>query len=77
MRKVIVKEYVKINDQGLYEKQDDGKGLAVFHAWGVGYEEFGDGAGNFSTAIVERKGGAVESIPVELIQFVDAQEATT
>ena len=73
MRKVIVRKYVKITDQGLYEKQDDGEGLATFHAWGVNCEEFTNGAGNFSTAIVERKDGTIENIPVDLIQFIYTQ----
>ena len=42
---------------------------ADFHAWGVAYEENGENAGNYSTAIVERDDGTVENVEVDLIQF--------
>lgn len=30
-----------------------------FHAWGINYEEFGNGAGNYSVAIVELPNGEI------------------
>ena len=44
-------------------------GLAMFHQWGMDYEEFDNGAGNFSTAIIERDDGKVENVPAEMIEF--------
>ena len=43
----------------------------VFHGWGVGYEEFETGPGNFSVAIVEKEDGTVDSYPVHLVRFTD------
>ena len=40
-----------------------------FHKFGIDYEEFDNGAVNFSTAIVELNNGEVRNIPVELIKF--------
>lgn len=43
---------------------------AVFHAWGCNYEEFENGPGNYSTAIVERADGSVENVPTHMIKFI-------
>lgn len=72
MRKVIYSEYVE-------HKKEDGKrywelepkGSAVFHQFGCNYDEFENGVGNFSTAIIEIEGGVVKNIPVENIVFID------
>lgn len=45
-------------------------GEALFHQFGVGYEEFESGPGNFTTAIVEWPDGRVESVPAAHVQFV-------
>ncbi len=45
--------------------------VATFHSFGSNYEEFEDGAGNYSSAIVERLDGQVENVAVELIKFTD------
>lgn len=44
-----------------------------FHQWGVNYEEFESGPGNFSTAIVEMPDGTIKNWPAELIRFDDAK----
>lgn len=46
-------------------------GEAVFHQFGVAYEEFENGPGNFTTAIIEFPDGRVESVCVEMIRFLD------
>ena len=46
-------------------------GEALFHQFGVAYEEFENGPGNFSTAIIEFPDGHVESICVEMIRFLE------
>ena len=43
---------------------------AVFHAFGVGYEEFEGGPGNYSTAIVELENGELENVSVEMVKFI-------
>ncbi len=45
------------------------KGEAIFHQFGVDYEEFESGPGNFSTAIIELPDGTVKNVPVENIEF--------
>ena len=42
-----------------------------FHRWGVSYEEFETGPGNFTTAIIELTDGKIVSCPAETVQFLD------
>jgi hypothetical protein len=44
------------------------KCLAVFHKFGVDYEEFENGGCSFSTAIVEYSNGKFGNVPVEMIE---------
>jgi hypothetical protein len=69
-RKVKVFKYEKTHKPGksYFDKVPDGE--ATFHAFGCDYEEFEEGPGNFSTAIIERKDGAIENVPVEMIKFI-------
>jgi hypothetical protein len=46
------------------------KGEALFHQWGVDYEEFETGPGNYSTAIIELPNGVVKNIPADQIEFI-------
>ena len=48
-------------------------GDAKFHQFGVDYEQFDSGVGNFTVAIVEMYDGSVMSVPVDLIKFADAR----
>ena len=66
-RKVVVYKWERVKGQTHYDKVPDGHG--IFHTWGVNYEEFESGPGNFSTAIIEKPDGSVHNIPVELIVF--------
>ncbi len=66
-RKVVVYEWQKIKGQTRCEKVHIGNG--IFHQFGVDYEEFDQGPGNFSTAIVEMYDGTVKNVPVEMIVF--------
>jgi len=43
----------------------------IFHRFGVDYEEFEVGSGNYSTAVVELESGEVLNHPVEMIQFIE------
>jgi hypothetical protein len=72
MRRVIVFKWEK-DEKGiskLVEKEE-----AYFHAFGVDYDEFESGPGNFSTAIVEWSDGKVESVFVNHIRFIDRPNA--
>lgn len=40
-----------------------------FLGFGVGYEEFEVGAGNFSTAIIMLDDGTINSVPVDDVRF--------
>lgn len=47
-------------------------GEALFHQFGVTFEEFESGPGNISTAIVEWPDGRVEEIcPLDLLRFLE------
>lgn len=46
-------------------------GYGEFHQFGCDYQEFEDGVGNFSTAIVEMPDGSVSNVSVDLIRFND------
>lgn len=48
-------------------------GIGVFHGFGVDYEEFESGPGNFSTAIVEMPDGTVKNVPADMIKFRDIE----
>jgi len=49
-------------------------GEAVFHQWGMGFEEFQNGAQGVTVAIIERPDGTIETPPAEMIQFINPTE---
>ena len=59
-------EYEK-NEKGIYDKVL--KGQAIFHQFGIDFEECETGVGNYSTAIIELPDGSVKNIPVENVAF--------
>ena len=71
MRAVKVFKHEKKSGDTFMTKVEDGQ--ATFHQWGMDYEEFDNGAGNFSTAIIEREDGKIESVYVEMIEFIYAE----
>jgi hypothetical protein len=66
-RKVVVYEWQKVKGQSHCEKVPVGHG--IFHQFGVDYEEFETGPGNYSTAIIEMPDGSIKNVPVENIVF--------
>lgn len=46
-----------------------------FHGWGVEYEEFECGPGNYSVAIVEMADGTVQTLMPWAIRFLDGEDA--
>jgi len=66
---------IERNKKGVYEYDENGdykktlKGGAIFHQFGVSYEEFESGPGNYSTAIIELQDGTIKNVPVENIAF--------
>ena len=49
----------------------DTKCIGTFHGWGVDYQEFDEGVGNFTVAIVELEDGTVELVLAGMIRFMD------
>ena len=72
MRTVIVSEMR--NTPGTSEWKMVEKGEALFHSFGADYEEFENGPGNFSAAIVEWPNGQVEMVRADRIRFVPPNE---
>lgn len=66
--------------KGKYYKSINGKiepvtfELGYFHSWGSDYDEFENGVGNYSVAIVELPDGSVVTPMVRDIQFLDSNE---
>lgn len=48
---------------------------ATFHTWGVNYEEFEKGPGNYTCAVVEKDDGTVGMPLAHMVKFLD-KEAT-
>lgn len=48
--------------------------LGYFHEWGMNYEEFESGAGNYSVAIVELPNGEIVMPMADDIVFLDKLE---
>ena len=72
MRPVIVSGWrPSIDNPRQNVKQD--LGPAQFHQWGVDYEEFEGGPGNYSTAIIEWADGTVDNVRADMIRFTDKE----
>ena len=67
MRKVMVSENRQQEEKKwkLVEK-----GEAMFHQFGINYEEFENGAGNYTTAIIEWPDGTIGNVPVQHVRFL-------
>lgn len=66
-RKVVFYRYEKVKGQAHFDKVFDGTG--IFHEFGVDYEEFENGPGSYSTAIIETPDGSIRNVPVEMVVF--------
>ena len=67
MRKVVVSKY-KEQPDGLWKLEEIGE--AIFHQFGCNFEDFENGPGNFTTAIVEWPDGTIGNVPVEHVRFL-------
>lgn len=47
---------------------------AIFHQFGVDYDDLIKGIGSRSAAIVEFDNGSVKLVPLELIQFIENKD---
>jgi len=68
MKQVQVYRYDKTPGKTYMEKVEDG--IAHFHQWGVDNEADDCGYGNYSTAIVEREDGTIETPPAYMVKFI-------
>lgn len=79
MRKVLFKKWntgfnsvengMTVMKPGFWDAEFIHEGL--FHQWGVAYEEFDTGAGNYSIAIIELSNGSiVEALPSN-VKFIN------
>ena len=73
MRKVIYSQYQQVKPGEQWVLVEIGE--ALFHQFGVDYEEFQSGAGNFSTAIIELADGKVIQVRADHIRFIDGGAA--
>lgn len=67
LRPVVVSE--RRNIPGTSKWEDIEIGLANFHCWGFDYDEFENGPGNRSVAIVEMPDGTIKIVPPHLVRF--------
>jgi len=67
MRKVIARIY----DRGSKQWIDGVPG--EFHSWGNAYEEFREGPGNYTMAIIELPGGRIVTAMPEDVKFSDEE----
>lgn len=65
-RRVVVSERVQDADRRWITRE---KGPAMFLRWGMVYEEFDNGVGNQSVAIVQFADGTIDTVVPHLIRF--------
>lgn len=78
MRQVVYSTMVSVpngtgSGRNVWELQE--QGVAVFHEFGVDYEEFESGPGCFSIAIIELPDGKVLTVRADQIRFIDGGAA--
>jgi hypothetical protein len=69
-RPVLFREWIKPDGKthnGHFAKEYTGKG--IFHQWANGYEEFNEGPGNYTYAIVEQEDGTITEVFPRHLKF--------
>ena len=61
-------EIVTEDNNTTLKRVKEGEGL--FHQFGISYEEFESGPGQFTTAIIELQDGSIISVDAEYIKFI-------
>lgn len=65
MRKVKYKVYTKYPKEFTFKE-------GLFHTWGVEFEEFESGPGNYTVGIIEKEDGEIiTSVPTDIIFLKD------
>ncbi|WP_423731644.1 hypothetical protein [Hafnia paralvei] len=71
MRKVECKK-IEYEMNGSIRNKREVMVTGLFHQWGVNYEEFETGAGNYTVGIIELDDGTVEALLPNQIKFITA-----
>ena len=71
LRIVEVMKWDRVTRDGRTFSEKVCRGNFVFHGFGVHYEEFEAGPGNFTTAIIEDKSGQLDFVEVSLVRFLE------
>ncbi|WP_219117117.1 hypothetical protein [Janthinobacterium sp. UMAB-56] len=71
MRQVQVFKWEQQTIDGCRKSVKVPDGMAAFHQFGNQYEEFDNGAGNYTTAIIERADGSVQQVNADMVKFID------
>lgn len=75
MRQVQVFKWIQERDgDGKLQNVRTQDGMATFHQFGAAYEEFENGAGSYTIAIIERADGSVQQVNADMIQFIPPPE---
>lgn len=83
MRKVKFKKFIPrehkkegglVEGTGKFEVDFTHEGL--FHCWGIEYEEYEDGLGNSTVAIIEMPDGTIENVFPNRVKFINESKAT-
>lgn len=79
-RKVLYKKWIPAEYIGVggARKRKDGTGCfekefshaGLFHQWAAAYEEFENGPGNYTTALIETPEGTIDSVLPQNLKFV-------
>lgn len=67
MRKCLIKKWD--SEKRGFESEFNTEG--VFHQWGVSFEEYESGPGNYTIALVELPNGEIESVLPRNIKFIE------
>lgn len=72
MKKVIYSEWERVESEDgrlLHELQE--KGEAEFLEFGLDFDEFDNGVGTYSVALLKLDDGSVKSVPAGQVRFID------
>ena len=55
----------------IYPHEKESDYLGWFHEWGIEHEEYENGPGMYTVAIIEKDDGSIKTVIPDLIRFVD------
>lgn len=66
MRQCEFEVYQKLNGESKWRKY-----TGMFHRWANQYEEFTEGPGNYTVALIEMDDGTITEAPPDRVKFLD------